>query len=117
MQRLFPTAVALVLFACGTAIAQVAFVPGVPTMRSMAPMGLTNPMHSVGAGRGVLEFRKPGPRNRGRCGQHHNMSNNRHGRLDNGLQHGFQRLAGDDNGHVGDRSAWDVQRWRALAAR
>jgi hypothetical protein len=61
MQRLFPTAVALVLFACSTAVAQVAFVPvpGAPTTRSTAPMGLTNPMPSVGAVGGALGAIRP----------------------------------------------------------
>jgi hypothetical protein len=49
VQRVFPTVAALVLFACGTAFAQVAPVPGAPTARSTALMGLTNPMSPVGA--------------------------------------------------------------------
>ena len=61
MQRLFTTAVALVLFACGTAVAQVAFapVPGAPMTRSMAPTGLTNPVPSVGAVGGALGAIRP----------------------------------------------------------
>jgi hypothetical protein len=56
MKRLFPAAVALALFACGTAVAQVAFVPvpGAPTTRSMAPLGLTSPIPSAGGGLGAI---------------------------------------------------------------
>jgi len=59
MQRFFPTAAALILFACGTAFAQVASVPGAPTIRSTALIGLTNPMPPVGAVGGGLGAIRP----------------------------------------------------------
>jgi hypothetical protein len=66
MQRVFPVAAALVLFACGTTFAQSpttrsTALMGVtnPTIRSTAPGGLTNPMPSVGAVGGGLGAIQP----------------------------------------------------------
>ena len=120
MQRVFPAAAALILFACGTTFAQAPTTRSTapmgltnPTTRSTAPMGMTNPMPSVGAvGGGTrrhsTQFGKPDPRAWRRPGQHHNMSNDRYGKFDNRLQRGCWRLAGDDDRHVGDRSVRDV---------
>jgi hypothetical protein len=66
MQRVFPVAAALVLFACGTTFAQAPTTRSTapmgltnPTIRSMAPGGLTNPMPSVGAVGGGLGAIQP----------------------------------------------------------
>ena len=121
MQRVFPVAAALVLFACGTTFAQS------PTTRSTALMadqsdnptdgawGLTNPdafrwCRRWRTRRHSTQFGKPDPPARRRPGQHHNMSNDRYGKLDN--RHQRWRLAGDDDRHVGDRSVRDVSAGR-----
>ena len=62
MQRVFPVAAALVLFANGTTFAQSPTTRSTalmgltnPTIRSTAPGGLTNPMPSVGGGLGAIQ--------------------------------------------------------------